>query len=389
MPEARVSRWLSASRVHDGQRFFQEKIFLGIDEVGGIAVISKEKPEAPIEEYAGWITPGFINVHCHLELSHMAGKIPKKTGLPHFLEAVVSGRNAANDATTKEKNLIKTLQKAEQAGIVAFGDIANTAESASAKAQSKLYFHTFFEAIGKVPQSAEKAFQHCLQVIDEFQKAAPDLPYSIVPHAPYSVSDELYRLIDRYQEDSILCIHNQECAAETELFQKGEGAFIDFYQKMNIPIGLGLAKKMSSLQWVLQQTNSQHPLILVHNTCTDASDLEAIKARAGSTFLCLCPNANLYIEDRLPDVKMLQQSGITICLGTDSLASNDQIDICAEMRSLHQHFPQISEEEIIGWACHNGARALQVAGSLGSIRPGTAPGLVHLDPHFQNAVRIA
>lgn len=390
MQEAQVNRWISASRVHDGRHFFPKKTYIGIDDRGTIVSISDKKPQSKkIEEYSGWLTPGFINVHCHLELSHLAGKIPRKTGLPNFLKAVVDRRGEEGSTILQQETIAHTIQEARQRGIVAFGDIANTANTALIKSQSDLYFHTFFEAIGRVPEGAAAAFQRILQVVETYTSIDAHHPYSIVPHAPYSVSETLYELIDQFDPESILCIHNQECTAETELFKDGQGAFMDFYKKMGIPEMLAEAKQISSLEWVLRQTSLSHPLILVHNTCTEKSDLLAIKARAGRTFLCLCPNANLYIENRMPDVPLLQKSDIPICLGTDSLASNECIDICTEMRSILVHFPEIDKEEIIRWACNHGAQALQIGEKLGSISIGTAPGLVHLDPLFQKSERIA
>jgi cytosine/adenosine deaminase-related metal-dependent hydrolase len=115
-------------------------------------------------------------------------------------------------------------------------------------------------------------------------------------------------------------------------------------------------------------------LILVHNVATSEEDLRAV---VGPTlYFCLCPNANSYISDRLPDVGMLVRNGCTIVVGTDSLASNHQLSILEEIKTLEQAFPQLDVAGLLQWATYNGARALQLDGMLGSFEAGKRPGVV-------------
>ena len=92
----------------------------------------------------------------------------------------------------------------------------------------------------------------------------------------------------------------------------------------------------------------------------------------------LCPNANLYIENRLPNINLLLKSGANICIGTDSLASNHQLSVMAELETIHQYYPEIAWEKLLGWATYNGASALQMQQSIGSFEAGKRPGIVQI-----------
>ena len=91
--------------------------------------------------------------------------------------------------------------------------------------------------------------------------------------------------------------------------------------------------------------------------------------------MVLCPNSNLFIEDRLPNVELLRFHGLNICLGTDSLSSNHSLSVLDEMITLHQYFPNIPFGELVQWATGNGAKALRMEKQIGTIEPGKQPGL--------------
>src|SRR5690606_6759429 len=118
-------------------------------------------------------------------------------------------------------------------------------------------------------------------------------------------------------------------------------------------------------------------LILVHNTRTQKSDLEALKKNRPmkNTYFALCPNSNSYIENQLPPVSLFRNEKLTICLGTDSLASNHQLSILAEMMTLQINFPELKLDELLTWATLNGAKALQIDTNFGSFELGKNPGV--------------
>lgn len=347
-------------------------IVLDVIDTGG-----KLEEMAGLEYYSGILAPGFVNVHCHLELSHLRGKIPEKTGIGGFLGAISQLRNK------QPENAETAIRKADRmmwaAGISAVGDVANTTASIAAKQKSKIYYHTFVETFGFHPSRAERAFDIACSVRDEFRKN--HLPAFIVPHSPYSVSLPLFTKIDEMarEENSIVSIHNQESKSEARFFHDGTGPIADHLQNnLGIDISHWEPTGKSPLVSVLSFLPGENPLLLVHNTVTEKKDIDFLKKYrpVNNTFWVLCPNSNLLIENQLPPVPLFRNENLNLCLGSDSLASNHQLSILSEMITLQQEFPEISFIELLGWATLNGARALKIDHQFGSFEKGKKPGVI-------------
>ena len=335
------------------------------------------EPEHPhlsgkeINRQKGMIVPGFVNAHCHLELSHMAGMIPKHTGLVSFLQQVMFTRAADED------RIQQAMQAADKQlydnGIVAVGDHANTAISAAIKSKSNIYYHTFLEVLGFEPEIAHQKLKEARQTVQLFTRDTA----SITAHAPYSVSKELFRLLseEAVQQGYILSVHNQESKEENRLFRYKSGQFLDFYRVLGKDISGFKAQARNSIQTFLPYLSSDVPVLLVHNTFTSAKDIFFVERQGRSVSWCFCPNANLYIEKGLPKIGNFLTYRHPITLGTDSLASNDRLCILSELKTLHTHFPELPFSETIKWATLNGAEFLGIAEKYGSLEVGKAPGL--------------
>lgn len=375
-------QYYAAPLIHDGFRFLENKVLVFQEDgtffaLEDTAAVSSEA----VQYYEGILLPGLVNAHCHLELSHTKGSIAEHTGLVAFLSKVVQNRNYNAD---EKLDLIKSAMGAlSSSGCIAVGDIANGTDTLALRSSSSMHIHTFVEAMGFVPQGASSRFEYARNVCNAFaQNTSNDNGYemrqSIVPHAPYSVAPELFQLINSWQKDSLISIHNEECPAENEYFQTKTGAMKNLYANLGINDDWFEAKAQNSLPSYIPYLDTTHPILLVHNTCMDQTDIQALKNWGTNVSLVLCPNANLYIENRLPNVTLLANSGLNICLGTDSLASNHQLNVIEEILTLQRNFPEIGLESLLTWATSNGAKALQLSDKIGSFRIGLKPGLVHL-----------
>ncbi len=369
-------RKFTADKIFDGYKFHDDRVLI-TDEAGCIKdLLPLDLAGEGIEKFDGILSPGLINCHCHLELSHMKGLIPEKTGLVDFVYRIVTERHHP------EEQIQSAIEAAEiemmENGIVAVGDICNNATTFRQKEKSKLAYYNFIEASGWLPSAAGPRMLRALQLYQEFST----LPYSctIVPHAPYSVSTELWNQMENGFENRTVTIHNQETSFEDELFLEGKGDFLRMFELMKIDNSHHQPVNTSSLQsyfkWFLRARNA----ILVHNTFIRQPDIDFIeKQSAGTdltTFFCICINANLYIEDALPPVDMLRRRGCNMVIGTDSLASNHQLDVLNEIMTIQKNFSSIPLEELLKWATSNGARALEMDHQLGSFEMGKKPGVV-------------
>lgn len=379
-----------ADQLFDGYRLLDDQQVLITTADGGVEdIVGVTDAGDNVQSFKGILSPGFINCHCHLELSHMKGYIPERTGLTKFVTLVIKDRHFA------ETEILAAIEKAETemlgGGIVAVGDICNNNLTIPQKIKGRLRYHNFIEASGFLPQLAEQRFKRSLDFFNEYTKqTGPASSSSIVPHAPYSVSEELWEKIIHFPGNQLMTIHNQETEGENELFLSRQGEFLDFYQSLGMDASFFQPSGKTSLQTYLSKFLPDQHLILVHNLHTSADDLAYCQTMVNTRSIswCFCPNANLYIGGKLPDVDMFIKEDLSIVLGTDSLASNHQLSITAEMQTIRQHFPSVKTAQLLGWATINGAKALQLDNLLGSFETGKKPGVVLMEADFSGSKRL-
>jgi len=345
-----------------------------------------------IQHYEGIICPGFINTHCHLELSFMKSKIEAGQGLHTFIKEVESLKKP-NDEEVLEA--IKTTDNEMYTnGIVAVGDISNTSNTFAYKANaSKIYYHTFLEIYAFDETRADAAFERGLKLQDELREFLDNKIYlqsSITPHAPYSASVKLLNLFSRHaqQNNSILTIHNQETEDENLFFTEKKGSILDRLKSFNIPTDNWQAPGKSSLQATLPHLPATNKLQLVHNTFTNQDDISFAADYNPNLFWCFCVNANLYIENKVPNVNLFIQNNCNITLGTDSYASNWSLSIFDEIKTLQKYFPKIELNTLLTWATLNGANYLGIQNKFGSIQKGKTPGLNLISTDLKNVKRL-
>jgi cytosine/adenosine deaminase-related metal-dependent hydrolase len=368
-----VMRYITADQIFSGKGFFAPATVLVLDEKSTIhdIITTNEVEKSNIEHFKGIITPGFINTHCHLELSHLKNVINQHTGIVDFGLNVIKHRN---DVSPEDQ--LKAMLEADKdmwkQGIVAVGDISNTNASIAAKKKSALYYHTFVELIALNPERAQQVFEAGKIVSDDFQKN--NLSVSLAAHAPYSTSLQLIRQIMEYCHSGKkpTSIHNQESKAENEFFLSKTGDYLRLYESLNIPIDYFEAPHKSSLQTIAPALHKKVNTLLVHNTFTHKDDIEFVQKTHSDLYWCLCPNANLYIENTLPNIDLLQTMNCELTIGTDSLASNCKLSIIDEINTIIKYQPTIKTETLLKAATFNGAQFLGIDNKFGLLEKNRA-----------------
>ncbi|MBN8678048.1 MAG: amidohydrolase family protein [Chitinophagales bacterium] len=357
-----------------------ERAVVITDDSGKILVIESldQHDPASVRHVSGVLVPGFVNTHCHLELSHMKGKVDTGTGLIPFITGVVTKRNAA------QEEIQDAIQRAEQemldGGIVALGDISNAPDTFAVKSRGRMRYHTFLEMFDFLQEeNAEKTFSDGLKVFEQLRHA-PGSTATLVPHAPYSVSKNLFQKINASNPGTgiTVSIHNQETPPEQELFLEKKGGFLDFYGKFGISMDAFESTGQPSIYYALAHMNPAVRTLFVHNTLTTQQDIMAAQAWSDQVYWATCPNANLYIENRLPDYAAFLNTGARLTIGTDSLTSNWQLSVLEEMKTITRYQSYVPFDALLRWATLNGAQALGFDDTLGSIEPGKTPGLLQL-----------
>jgi len=348
-----------------------------IDDEGKILSIDPMSDHDPstIEVFHGVIVPGFINTHCHLELSHMKARVPTGTGLITFIQSVVQHRNIPQSEI--DAAIISADQEMYENGIVAVGDISNQLDTAATKQKSNIKYYTFIEAFDFLDDLKSKELFEQYQRVYEGHHETNGNRKSMVPHAPYSVSPSLFQYINgvNSNQQKTVSLHNQETGHENQFFMDKTGDMLRFYEGFGLPLSQFKSTGDRSIRYALQHMDPQHRTILVHNTMTNADDISFAKAWGEHLYFASCPNANLYIENRLPSYDLFIKEGITVTLGTDSLTSNWQLSILEEMKTIHKFQSFVGFENLLQWATLNGAKALGYENHLGSLEIGKSPGL--------------
>ncbi len=346
-----------------------------------IAPKNKLRESENIEFYNGVLVPGFVNTHCHLELSYLKNKITPGKGLCAFIEDLGKNRNEQQEKIVQ--NMLNADKELRNNGVVLVGDISNSAHSFHTKFQSDICYHTFIEIFGLQEDIASRKISLAKTLFDKWLVLKQKFPstndsISFSPHAPYSISDKLFRLLNALYpkaETEILSIHNQETEAENELFISGKGRLPEFFARKGIDTSCFQATGKTSLEAVIKHLPTAYNTLLVHNTYSSCHDIDLAARHFKAPYFVFCPNANLFIENKLPDVALFRKFSSKIALGTDSLASNSKLSIFDELQTIHKAFPDVGFSELLSWATINGAKALKKSSVFGSFEKGKSPGI--------------
>lgn len=326
----------------------------------------------------GALVPGFVNAHCHVELSHLHGKFVKSTGMAGFIDQINELRDwAGRDA--KMKLVQKWMDKMWSDGVTAMADISNDDSSFEVKKNHQMYTRTFLEVFGSEPEMCDGVMsevRNLNQLADETGIDAAPTPHSCYTMSPELLSQSAAAGLDR----GFISYHSQESTEEEELLRTGSGAMYENRKRsgMSTPPVTG----ESSLKYFIdrlaavRQTPHKEHILLVHNVCLSQDDIDAAKEVMQNVYWAICPLSNIFIHNALPPVPLMRKNGLDIMIGTDSLSSNDDLDMVKEIVCLHENFSEVPMNELFVWASLNGARFLKKDAELGSLTPGKKPGIV-------------
>lgn len=308
-----------------------------------------------VEFRSGILCPAFVNVHCHTELSHLLGLIPRQCGNSGFASRIASLRGA--DPTLRSQAAEKAMDGMYLSGTSLVGDISNDAIDPVAERPE---CHTFLEVFG--------LRQSNLQV----QRSRLNSSSSLTVHSMYAVSEEDLKHV-AYTGDAPLSIHFMESDEETELFH-GRGPMAEWFVRSGFEAPF-LSRYSSPAERLVRCVPRDRDVILVHSLCATERDIDTVMGHfTGRVSWVLCPRSNIYISGTSPASSAVASvKGLDLCLGTDSLASNPTLELLEEAKCLEGC---MSTLQLLGSLTGNGARALGRDREFGYIMPGRKPGIV-------------
>ena len=329
----------------------------------------------------GAITPGFVNAHCHVELSYMWKLFRKGTGMAGFIDQI----NALRDTKPLQEKIADIRHWMDlmwERGVSAMADISNCDDSFAIKRESPMYTRTFLEVFGTEPEDCESVMEGVMRLKEKAD--AMGLDAAPTPHACYTMSPELLTAVSAEGlKSGFLSYHSEETDEEEDMIKYGKGAMWDNRKAagMSVPPVTG----KSSLLYFIDRLRKAHPapfdehILLVHEVCMDQEGIDAVKEVMRHPYVALCPCSNIFIHNALPPVDLMRRNGLKITVGTDSLSSNDDLDMVRELYCLQTAFKDLPLGELLTWACANGAEFLGKEKTLGTIGIGKCPGLVFID----------
>ena len=345
-------------------------------EDGRILAVGECGPDEEVRQ--GAVVPGFVNSHCHIELSHLHGKFRKGTGMAGFIDQINALRDWAG-ADVKARLTQEWMDKMWKDGVSAMSDISNDDSSFKVKSSHKIYTRTFLEVFGSEPEMCEGVMSDVTRLKETAD--AEGIDAAPTPHSCYTMSPQLLSASAAAGlESGYLSYHSQESQEEEDLLISGSGAMYENRKRsgMSTPPVTG----ESSLKYFIDRLAAAKPapydehILLVHNVCLKQDDIDAAKRVMNNVYWAVCPLSNIFIHNALPPIPLMRKNGLAITVGTDSLSSNDDLDMVKELVCIKQNFAEVPMNEILVWACLNGARFLSKEDSLGSIAPGKTPGIV-------------
>ena len=352
-----------------------------VDETGRIAsagpavVVPAPDDVRAIDLGEATLLPGLVNAHAHLELSFVRGLIEDRP-FPDWIATLLRAKRlTALDPTESLAAARLSCAEAIATGITTIAATEDSDAGFDAVREAGLRGIVFREVFGPASDQADASFAGLLACVDSMRRNESDLVRAgVSPHAPFTVSDPLFERVARYAIDESLpvAVHIAESVDETQFVVHGAGVFADRLRARGIPVE---ARAVSPVA-LLERTGvlRTRPL-LIH--CVHVDDDDIARIAAAGARVAHCPVANARLGHGVAPVPAMLAAGLTVGLGSDSVGSNNRIDLLEEarfaqmlQRAMHGDATLLPADRLLRMATLDGARALGLDDRIGTIEPG-------------------
>jgi cytosine/adenosine deaminase-related metal-dependent hydrolase len=318
------------------------------------------------------ILPGLVNAHTHLELSWMRDRVPPAGTMPAWASSLLALRRTVSHDPPEP--IADAVREVRAAGTALLGDVTNTLAACDLLAESRVGGAAIFrELVGFSAPDPDRLVAETQAQLSRLP-SVDKLRSSIVPHAPYSVSPALFRAIAAVAGAAAISLHLGESEEEVAFLRNGTGAWRDLLGRLGAwtdtwqPPGCGPVEYVERLGLLTEH------LLAVHGTQLNDGELARL-AGAGATIVT-CPRSNRWTGAGTPPVERFYASGVRVAIGTDSLASVEDLNIFSELAALRRIAPGIPAARLLESATVDGAAALGFGSQFGTIEPGKRAELI-------------
>ncbi|MEY2480401.1 MAG: aminodeoxyfutalosine deaminase [Verrucomicrobiota bacterium] len=324
------------------------------------------------------VLPGLINAHCHLDYTCLRGKIPAQESFTDWIRAI----NAAKEKLSPEdyiRSIGEGFAEAKKFGTTTIANLTAFPELI-ARIEAPIRTWWFAELIDvREPQRAKEYVDLAVE------RLKPLKNWGLAPHAPFTASAELYRRCEEVsqRENILLTTHLAESREEMSMFRDRNGALYEFLKSMGRDMSdCGAATPIARFAEIVRDSSTSlgttDGWIVAHVNEVAESDFDLWAGSTTKFDVVHCPRSHNYFGHSPFQFERLRAPGFNICLGTDSLASNDDLSLFAEMREFQKNFPSVSPEDALKMITSNPAAALGKSTELGCIRSGACADLIAL-----------
>jgi cytosine/adenosine deaminase-related metal-dependent hydrolase len=315
------------------------------------------------------LLPGLINAHTHLELSFLRGRVPPATSFTNWVKGLFATRGSPDAAMTAAmiSPIHDAIREAQASGTVAVGDITNSLAAVEPMRAAGLKGVVFHELLGF--KERDGALIEATRA-KRTAAAAHGLSVSLAPHAPYSTSLELFKAIRAAvdAQGGIMSVHLGESPEEVELLREGSGPWRGILEMIGAWRDDWAVPGCGPVEYLDRHGVIDRRTLVVHGVQFDESSLSTLR-RLDAT-LVTCPRSNQWVGVGYPPIERFFQSGVAVAVGTDSLASVEDLNLFSELRTMRWLAPTVPARRILESATLVGARALGLDREFGSLTAG-------------------
>ncbi len=331
-----------------------------IADVGKFPEISARHGGERIVDLSGQaLLPGLINAHCHLDYTCLRGKISRRKSFTDWIRAI-----NAEKAKLSPENYVASIRggfaEAKQFGTTTIANLTAFPELVS-RIQAPIRTWWFAELIdARDPTRANEIIDLAVEKL----KAAEH--WGLAPHAPFTASANVYRRCDEIarREKVLLTTHLAESHEEMSLFRDASGPLYDFLKEIGRDMN-DCGEQTPFGQFVGRLRDASLPdWLLVHLNEVLDGDLRALAKQSTKSNVVHCPRSHAYFRHSPFQFEKFRELGFNVCLGTDSLASNEDLSLFAEMRAFQKEFPNVSSALRKIEICIRRARCFRSPGEL-------------------------
>ena len=367
---------------------------------GWIIGINASDPPEPVLDLGDVILmPGLVNAHTHLEFSDLPAPLPAGENFADWIRAVIGHRQQQrNDSAQSSGDLTDRVQatveqgqrESIQSGVTTIGEISTVPGSQRWYQQSNTQTVLFQEILGLAPEVIPERLQTAQQHLAHSLSEDSPLTLGLSPHAPYSMHRDLFEQTCQLakQQQAPCAFHLAESREELQLLESATGPLQEALESLGVWNPAAITRGLTPLSY-LQPMSELPRSLIIHGNFLTTAEIKFLGQQADRMSLIYCPRTYSHFQSVRYPLSAMLEHGVNVALGTDSRATNPDLNLLTEMQQVAEDHPAVDPELIVRMGTSHGARALGLAKICGTIEPGKRADLITIRSEPGSSASVA